>query len=264
MPHPARPHTIEPAAQNIRTAGTLGAEICTTEVRDNSTQHLSNQTASIVAFTGTNPRASETIFIREMRVESESSNRFSMLRSLDCETEQQLEEQPSSENVSGNMDNTAAVLLSKVCSQVELEEAERGLDSVETENFLGKVGSCLEICNVIVDSLATSVKANSDGEPDNTSLVHALGEETQGQKSADPVVNKLSSPVDKGGTTFDPSNPDTWTEAMRDADKKIALVKPRMENPEPVKLKPTKVDLRVKLVRGNSGVPIRSSSRNKR
>lgn len=28
--------------------------------------------------------------------------------------------------------------------------------------------------------------------------------------------------VDKGGTPFDPLNPDTWTEAMREADRKIA------------------------------------------
>lgn len=73
--------------------------------------------------------------------------------------------------------------------------------------------------------------------------------------------------VDKGRTdspAVDLSKPETWMKSMRQAEKEIALFMSRMGNPETIKAKPGKVDLRVNLVRGNCGAPIRSSRRIKR
>lgn len=77
----------------------------------------------------------------------------------------------------------------------------------------------------------------------------------------------ITVPKDKRGTNvpnFDPNNSDTWTKSMKEANARIRLVTARMEGPNLIEAKPKKkVEWKMNLVRGNSGYPIRSSSRNK-
>lgn len=91
-----------------------------------------------------------------------------------------------------------------------------------------------------------------------------MSNDSSGKDADKGIIGNKANIVDKGATHFDPSNPNTWTEAMREADQNIAMVMARLKNPELVKSNSTKVDLKVKLVRGNSGALILSSARNKR
>lgn len=101
--------------------------------------------------------------------------------------------------------------------------------------FLKEIGTCLDLCDRVV--------VNTPCTANESSNLYPL--------------------VDKGGTS-DLSNSETWLQLVLEADKKLALVKARMENPPPPTPK-KKPDTKLHLVKGHSGGAIlRSSTRNKR
>lgn len=116
-----------------------------------------------------------------------------------------------------------------------------------TSNFLGAINECLDICNTLVVNPETTLVDFK--RVVNNPLVDKGG--TESLPDSDLHLEKQ----------FDASNPDTWPESIKQADRELRLVMDRMANPESIKTKVMKPDLKVKLVKGHSGAILRSSTR---
>lgn len=182
-----------------------------------------------------------------------TSNRFDALTLEECSSDE-VEEAPlssgkkSMEPISDKvlsvekLQGATQCLNQTVAIDNTLEYADMNLrppsNHAKESAYLKTLDSCLDICNVVLN--------NSESEK-----VKAIN------NTRDELL------VDKG-EFFDPANPETWPESVKQADKEIALVMARMANPPPAKPK-KKLEINVKLVKGNSGgAVLRSSTRNKR